>query len=125
VATKRVLIVEDNFDNRVIYSDLLRHAGYEVLEAEEGRQGLDVARTARPDVVLLDLSMPVMDGWETLRRLREDPATAEIPVFALSAHVLFDGDFERATEAGFTGYFTKPVEPRRILEELEGYFDGA
>jgi CheY-like chemotaxis protein len=123
VATKCVLIVEDNFDNRVIYSDLLRHAGYEVLEAEEGRQGLGLARGRRPDVVLLDLSMPVMDGWETLRRLKEDPATAGIPVFALSAHVLFDGDFEHAREAGFAGYFTKPVEPRRILEELDAYFD--
>jgi CheY-like chemotaxis protein len=125
VATKRVLIVEDNFDNRVIYSDFLRHAGYEVLEAEEGVQGLDLARTERPDVVLLDLSMPVMDGWEAIRCLRADPTTAAIPVFALSAHVLFDGDFQRALEAGFTGYFTKPVEPRRILEELERFMDGS
>jgi CheY-like chemotaxis protein len=125
VATKRVLIVEDNFDNRVIYCDFLRHAGYEVLEAEEGEQCVELARTKHPDVVLLDLSMPVMDGWEAIHRLRADPATAGIPVFALSAHVLFDGDFQRALEAGFTGYFTKPVEPRRILEELERFLGGS
>jgi CheY-like chemotaxis protein len=66
----------------------------------------------------MDLSMPVLDGWEALKRLKSDPDTASIPVFALSAHVLFEGDFDRALEAGFAGYFTKPVEPKRVLEEL-------
>jgi CheY-like chemotaxis protein len=116
--TKRVLIVEDNFDNRTIYSVLLQHAGYVVIQAPDGEEGVRLAKSECPDVVLMDLSMPVLDGWEALRRLKEDPDTATIPVFALSAHVLFEGDFERALEAGFVGYFTKPVEPRQVLEEL-------
>lgn len=115
---KRVLIVEDNFDNRAIYSDILQHVGYVVLQAEDGRAGVELARRERPDLILMDLSMPVMDGWEALRELREDATTSRIPVFALSAHVLFEGDFEKALEAGFEGYFTKPVEPKRVLAEL-------
>jgi CheY-like chemotaxis protein len=118
MATKRVLIVEDNFDNRAIYSVLLQHAGYDVLQAPDGEEGVRLAARDHPDVILMDLSMPVLDGWEALKRLKSDPATASIPVFALSAHVLFEGDFDRALEAGFAGYFTKPVEPKRVLQEL-------
>lgn len=118
MATKRVLIVEDNFDNRTIYSVLLQHAGYVVIQAPDGEEGVRLARSERPDVILMDLSMPVLDGWEALERLKAEPSTADIPVFALSAHVLFEGDFEHALKAGFTGYFTKPVEPKRVLEEL-------
>jgi CheY-like chemotaxis protein len=118
MATKRVLIVEDNFDNRAIYSVLLEHAGYDVLQAPDGQEGVRLACRDHPDVILMDLSMPVLDGWEALKRLKSDPDTASIPVFALSAHVLFEGDFDRALEAGFAGYFTKPVEPKRVLEEL-------
>ena len=119
MATKRVLIVEDNFDNRTIYSVLLQHAGYVVIQAPDGEEGVRLARSERPDVILMDLSMPVLDGWGALERLKAEPSTANIPVFALSAHVLFEGDFEHALQAGFTGYFTKPVEPKRVLEELQ------
>jgi CheY-like chemotaxis protein len=118
MATKRVLIVEDNFDNRAIYSVLLQHAGYDVLQAPDGEEGVRLASRDHPDIILMDLSMPVLDGWEALKRLKSDPDTASIPVFALSAHVLFEGDFDRALEAGFAGYFTKPVEPKRVLEEI-------
>lgn len=118
MATKRVLIVEDNFDNRAIYSVLLQHAGYDVLQAPDGEEGVRLASRDHPDVILMDLSMPVLDGWQALKRLKSDPDTASIPVFALSAHVLFEGDFDRALEAGFDGYFTKPVEPKRVLEEI-------
>jgi CheY-like chemotaxis protein len=118
MAPKRVLIVEDNFDNRTIYSVLLQHAGYDVIQAPDGAEGVRLATRDHPDVILMDLSMPVLDGWEALKRLKSDPATASIPVFALSAHVLFEGDFDRAIQAGFAGYFTKPVEPKRVLQEL-------
>ncbi len=87
MATKRVLIVEDNFDNRAIYSVLLQHAGYDVLQAPDGEEGVRLASRDHPDVILMDLSMPVLDGWQALKRLKSDPDTASIPVFALSAHV--------------------------------------
>jgi two-component system response regulator len=115
---RRVLNVEDNFDNRTIYSVLLEHAGYLVSQAPDGAEGVALAKRECPDVILMDLSMPVMDGWTALDRLKAEPSTADIPVFALSAHVLFEGDFERALQAGFSGYFTKPIEPKRVLEEL-------
>lgn len=116
---KTVLLVEDQLDNRVIYSTMLEHAGFAVLEAANGDEGVRRAREHRPDIVLMDLSMPVMDGWGAVRQLKSDPATAPIPVCALSAHVLIDGDAERARAAGFECYLTKPIEPRAVLEVVE------
>ncbi|MEX0912024.1 MAG: response regulator [Gemmatimonadota bacterium] len=114
-----VLIAEDNLDNRIIYRDFLVHSGCRVIEASNGREALDRCREHRPDVVLMDLSMPVLDGWEATRALKEDPDTASIPVLALSAHVVLDGDYRKATEAGFVSYLTKPIEARRVLAEIE------
>lgn len=117
MATAVILLVEDNHDNRVIYRTILEHTGYTVLEAGDGEVGLRTAREARPDLVLLDISIPLMDGWEVARALKADPGTAEIPIIALTAHAM-NADRERAAEVGCDGYLAKPVEPRRVVEEV-------
>ncbi len=112
-----VLLVEDNEDNRIIYSTVLRHLGYEVVEALDGLRAIELARTVKPDIILMDISIPEMDGWEATRILRQDPITKEIPIVALTAHALAD-DRERATALGFTSYLAKPVEPRAVVAEV-------
>lgn len=116
--TKRVLIVEDNFDNREIYAEVLRHAGYDILEAENGVRGVEKAREHLPDLILMDLSMPLMDGWEAIAILKGDERTMSIPVLAVSAHVVMNGDYRRAEAAGFSSYITKPIEPKAVLLEV-------
>jgi two-component system, cell cycle response regulator DivK len=116
---KRVLIVEDSFDNRAVYAELLRHAGYRVTEAQNGVQGVELARTHLPDLILMDLSRPLMDGWEAVELIKNDPLTCHIPVLAVSAHVILDGDYARAERAGFCRYLTKPIEPKAVLREVE------
>jgi CheY-like chemotaxis protein len=116
--TRSVLIVEDNIDNRSIYSTILLFVGYSVLEAENGAEGVRLATEYRPDLILMDLSMPVLDGWGAIARLKADPATSDIPVCALSAHVPFGDMLERARTAGFTCYLTKPIEPKEVLKEV-------
>jgi two-component system cell cycle response regulator DivK len=113
---KTILVVEDHPEERAIFSTYLRFVGGRLLTAPHGREGLRMAREHRPDLILLDLSMPVMDGWETIRRLREDAATSWIPVIAITAHHL---EWERLEEAGFCGYLEKPIAPYRVLEEVE------
>ncbi len=112
-----ILIVEDNADNRDIYTTILRHHGYEVHEAETGEDGLVQAARILPALILMDVSMPGMDGLEATRHLKADPATASIPVIADTAHALAE-DRARAEAAGCDGYLAKPVEPRRVLEEV-------
>lgn len=109
--------MEDNEDNRIIYSTVLRHLGYRVIEAQDGLQAVDLARSAQPDLILMDISIPRMDGWEATRILRRDPATRAIPIIALTAHALAD-DRERAAEVGFTSYLAKPIEPRAVVAEV-------
>jgi two-component system cell cycle response regulator DivK len=116
---KTVLLVEDEPDNRIIYTTILDYAGFAVLEAQNGEEGVRLARDHQPDLILMDLSMPVLDGWGAVRRLKQDPVTARIPVCALSAHVLLEGDAEKAREAGFACYLTKPMEPKQVLAEVE------
>jgi two-component system, cell cycle response regulator DivK len=116
---KTVLIVEDQPDNRIIYSTILEHAGFDVLEAKNGEEGVRCAYEHHPDLILMDLSMPVLDGWEAVRRLKSDPEMAGTPVCAISAHVPCDGDAERAQDSGFECYLTKPLDPREVLEEVE------
>jgi two-component system, cell cycle response regulator DivK len=118
---KRVLIVEDSYDNRAIYAEILNHAGYGVLEAPNGERGVELAVAEAPDLILMDLSMPTMDGWEAIRILKSNPATAPIPVLAISAHVIMDGDYARAESAGFACYLTKPIEPKAVLREVEAH----
>lgn len=118
MSEKSVLLVEDNEDNRFIYSTILERRGFRVLEARTGEQGVEMAREHRPDLVLMDISLPVMDGLEATRRLKQDPATSEIPVIAVTAHAMAE-DRERAREAGCNGYLVKPIEPSRVLAEVE------
>ena len=113
-----VLLIEDNDDNLRIYSTILTYAGYRVLEATDGEAGLASARTAQPDLILMDVSIPKIDGWEATRILKADPATSSIPVIALTAHALAS-DRERADQIGFDGYISKPAEPRLVLAEVE------
>ena len=112
-----LLLVEDNEDNRIIYSTVLRHTGYEVIEALDGAQAVELARSRHPDLILMDISIPEIDGWEATKILRQDPATRDIPIIALTAHALAD-DRERATAVGFTAYLAKPIEPRAVVAEV-------
>jgi two-component system cell cycle response regulator DivK len=118
-----LLLVEDNEDNRIIYSTVLRHVGYEVVEAYDGVEAISLARSLHPDLILMDISIPEMDGWEATRRLRLDPDTRSIPIIALTAHALAD-DRERATAVGFTAYLAKPVEPRAVVAEVRRWIGG-
>lgn len=104
----RVLIVEDNVDNFELVRFLLERAGYQVLSAANGLEGLDAAKRERPDLILMDLSMPEMDGWNATSHLKADEATRGIPVLALTAHTL-PGDRKRAINAGCDGYISKPI----------------
>src|SRR3954469_15382587 len=111
---KTVLLVEDNEDNLVIYSTILRYSGYTVLEARDGQAGIDTAQREHPAIILMDVSIPLIDGWEATRRLKADPATAGIPIIALTAHALAS-DQQKAVDAGCDGYIPKPAEPRVVL----------
>lgn len=115
---KRILLVEDNVDNQFIYSAMLRYAGYEVIVAVDGTQGLELGRTHSPDLVLMDISIPGMDGLEVTRRLKADEATRATPILALTAHAL-PSDRVRALEAGCDGYLAKPIDPPRVLAEVQ------
>jgi two-component system cell cycle response regulator DivK len=112
-----LLLVEDNEDNRIIYSTVLRHLGYRVIEAQDGVEAVELARTTQPDLILMDISIPRMDGWEATRILRGDSRTSAIPIIALTAHALAD-DRERAAEVGFSSYLAKPIEPRVVVAEV-------
>ena len=112
-----ILLVEDNEDNRVVYRTMLAHFGFRVVEATDGHQALRLVRDDRPDLILMDISIPVMDGWETTRTLKADPDTARIPVIAVTAHAL-ESDRARAAQIGFSLFLTKPVEPRRVVTEV-------
>ena len=113
----KVLLVEDNEMNRDMLSRRLERRGYEVVLAEDGDQGLQRATDTRPDLILLDMSLPGADGWEVARRLKADPATATISIIALTAHAMA-GDRERALEAGCDDYDTKPIELPRLLDKM-------
>ncbi len=114
----RVLLVEDNELNRDMLSRRLMRRGYEVDMAADGKEGLQLADAVTPDLILLDLSLPEMDGWEVLRRLKQNPKMSRIPVMALTAHALVT-DRTRALEAGFDDYDIKPVEMPRLLKKME------
>lgn len=118
-----ILLVEDNEDNRIIYTTVLRHVGYDVIEALDGVQAIALARSAKPDLILMDISIPEIDGWEATRILRQDPTTSGIPIVALTAHALQD-DREKAAQVGFTSYLAKPVEPRAVVAEVRRWIGG-
>jgi CheY-like chemotaxis protein len=120
---KRILIVEDNELNRDALSRRLVSRGFEVLMAEDGRQGLALARSDRPDLILMDLGLPEIDGWECVRRLRADGLTSSIPIVALTAHAM-TGEREKALEAGCDEFDTKPINFRGLLEKMARLLDG-
>ena len=114
----RILLVEDNEMNRDMLSRRLARRGFEVLIAENGQSGVDLTVSERPDLVLMDMSLPVMDGWEATRRLKADPNTSRIPIIALSAHAMAS-DRELALEAGCDDYDSKPVDLTRLVRKIE------
>ena len=114
---KRILIVEDNELNRDVLSRRLRRQGYEVLIATEGFKGLRLANDARPDLILMDLSMPDIDGWECTRRLKGHAPTSSIPIIALTAHAMVD-DRQKALDAGCDDFDTKPINFAGLLEKM-------
>ena len=114
----KILLVEDNEMNRDMLSRRLERKGYEVVIAVNGQAGVDMASSANPDIILMDLSLPIMDGWEATRQLKMNSATQNIPVIALTAHAM-SGDEVKAREAGCDDYDTKPVNLNRLLEKIE------
>ncbi len=114
----KILLVEDNEMNRDMLSRRLERKGYQVVCAVNGQEGLDLAATGMPDLVLMDMSLPVLDGWEATRRLKANPATRGIPVIALTAHAMAT-DEQKAREAGCDDFDTKPIELPRLLGKME------
>jgi two-component system cell cycle response regulator DivK len=119
----KILLVEDNEMNRDMLSRRLVRNGFEVVIAVDGQQGLAMATSESPDVILMDMSLPVMDGWEATRRVKADPTTKSIPVIALTANALVE-DRERAMAAGCDDFDTKPVELPRLLEKIRTHLSG-
>ena len=121
--TKRVLIVEDDSKNLTLFRDLLRVSGYETVEATDGKQGVESAKANKPDLILMDIQMPVMDGLEATKILKADSITSDIPIVALTANAM-KGDEQRITEAGCDGYMTKPIDIKEFLKLVAEYLPG-
>ncbi len=115
-----ILVVEDHEDNRRILSDLLRSVGFEVIEALTGEEGVALAESHRPALILMDLRLPVLDGYEATRRIKANPATSRTPIIAVSSYAL-SGDDVAAFEAGCDAYFAKPFSPRELLAKIHEY----
>ena len=120
---RRILVVEDNPLNLKLVRDVLQFAGYEVMEAHSGEEGLRVAEADPPDLVLMDLQLPGIDGTETLHRLRQGPLADDVPVVAVTASAMAE-DRERASLAGFDGYVEKPISVRELPGQIESFLDG-
>jgi len=117
---KRILLVEDTEDNRVIVRDLVSSAGYELIEAADGAEGLALAEKEKPDLILMDIQLPVMDGYEATRRIKANPALKNIPVIAVTSYAL-SGDEEKVKAAGCDGYVAKPFSPRLLLKTIREF----
>jgi two-component system, cell cycle response regulator DivK len=115
--TKRILIVEDTEDNRQILRDLLTAAGYDLLEAVDGEQGVARAKAEKPDLILMDIQLPQIDGYEATRRIKADPALRHIPIIAVTSYAL-SGDEEKTRTAGCDAYIAKPFSPRQLLAKV-------
>ena len=120
----RILLVEDNEMNRDMLSRRLERKGYEVIVAADGKTGLELARALSPDLILMDMSLPGVDGWEAMRILKAAPETRQLPIIALTAHAM-PADRERALEAGCDDYDTKPVEFQRLLAKMDAHLRAA
>ncbi len=114
----KILLVEDNEMNRDMLSRRLDRKGYQVVFATDGKQGMEMARSEAPDLILMDMSLPLVDGWEATRQLKTAPETQAIPIIALTAHAMA-GDREKALAAGANDYDTKPIELPRLLEKIQ------
>lgn len=119
----KILLVEDNEMNRDMLSRRLVRNGYDVVMAVNGQEGVTLASSEAPDLILMDMSLPIMDGWEATRRVKADPQTARIPVIALTAHAMVQ-DKEKALAAGCDDFDTKPVELPRLLEKIAALLNG-
>ena len=117
---KKILLVEDNEMNRDMLSRRLTRRGFEVIIAVDGQEGLDKTRADKPDLILMDMSLPVIDGWEATRQLKKDDTTNSIPIIGLSAHAM-SGDRDKALEAGCDDYDTKPVDINRLLDKIAAF----
>lgn len=115
-----ILLVEDNELNRDMLSRRLQRKGYDILIAVDGAEGIAMAREHRPDLILLDMSLPVMDGWQAAEQVKKDPETRDIAIIGLSAHAM-DGDREKALDAGCDEYESKPIDFPGLLEKIERY----
>jgi two-component system cell cycle response regulator DivK len=118
--TKRILVIEDQEDNRRILRDLLSSVGYELIEAENGEDGVAAAAAARPDLILMDIQLPLLDGYDATRRIKAQPALSAIPIIAVTSYAL-SGDEDKARAAGCEGYVTKPFSPRELLAKIREY----
>jgi two-component system, cell cycle response regulator DivK len=118
--SKRILVVEDQEDNRQILRDLLGNAGYDLVEAENGEEALAALAKQRPDLILMDIQLPIMDGYEATRRIRADPEMKGIPIIAVTSYALA-GDEAKALAIGCTAYITKPYSPRALLAKVREY----
>ena len=121
---KRILVVEDQEDNRRILRDLLTSVGYEIIEAVTGEEGVTMAETGHPDLILMDIQLPGIDGYETTRRVRALPALRQVPIIAVTSYAL-SGDDVKAKEAGCTDYVPKPFSPRALLATIRKYLPQA
>jgi two-component system cell cycle response regulator DivK len=118
--TKRILVVEDQEDNRQILRDLLSNAGYDMIEAEDGVQAIAAAAQHRPDLILMDIQLPTLDGYEATRQIKSDPALSAIPIIVVTSYAL-SGDEDKAREAGCDAYVAKPYSPRALLAKIREY----
>jgi two-component system cell cycle response regulator DivK len=115
--SKRILVIEDTEDNRRILRDLLTNAGFDLIEAVDGEKGIAAALDAKPDLILMDIQLPIIDGYEATRRIKANPATKHIPIIAVTSYAM-SGDDMKAREAGCDGYVAKPFSPRQILATI-------
>jgi len=120
----KAALIEDNENNRYLLRLLLEHAGFEVVMAADGRSGLDLARREAPDVILLDIQMPEMDGYQVAAALKSDPVLARIPIVGVSSFAM-PGDRDKAMRYGFAGYIEKPVDPERFANSVMMFLKGA
>ena len=120
--TKRILMVEDTEDNRQIIRDLMESVGYDLIEAEDGAAGVAMATEHRPDLILMDIQLPVMDGYEACRRIKADPELRHIPIIAVTSYAL-SGDETKTKAAGCDGYVAKPFSPRQLLAKMNEFLD--
>jgi CheY-like chemotaxis protein len=120
MAKGRILVVEDNLDNMTLIVDVLQTLDYEVLQASNGLRGVEIATAQKPNLVLMDLSLPLLDGWAATRQIKANPATQHIPVIALTAHAML-GDRQRALDAGCDDYVTKPINLGELATKLTQY----